>query len=319
MVHPATKRAALGLVEALGCPVDLGLVWASRPGEERGRGSWAGCDLSPVDIAASLEGAAAANARGANIFVRVREASGHPGVLILDDLDATALQRMCDTGWSPTAVVETSPENYQAWARLVPVGATMSRDIATAVLRRLVPMFGSDARAMSPVQPGRLPGFTNRKPKHETNSVFPFVRLTETAPGLVAPAAADLLAELSAFDTLPAQPGRAAGAPETPAAPADEYDQLDVFEHLDAIRSEEAERIARETVFGRRPLHASSASEVDFAAVCRALDEEVEQTVIAAWLRSRRPEKAADYADRTVQAAIARREAGTSRSFGYRF
>jgi hypothetical protein len=52
------------------------------------------------------------NAHGQNIYVR--PAGEHP-LSLVDDLSREALTTMRATGYQPAAVIETSPNNYQAW------------------------------------------------------------------------------------------------------------------------------------------------------------------------------------------------------------
>jgi hypothetical protein len=52
------------------------------------------------------------NARGARIFVRPK----WPHTLrLIDDLGADSIEDMCETRFEPAVVVETSPDNFQAW------------------------------------------------------------------------------------------------------------------------------------------------------------------------------------------------------------
>ena len=89
MVHPATKRAFSAAVAALGVPLDIGFVFPPKPGEERGYGQWTNRDLTHSEAMLMLPRAAAANARGGNIYMRLGPGvkDNHPGVVLLDDLD----------------------------------------------------------------------------------------------------------------------------------------------------------------------------------------------------------------------------------------
>src|SRR5947209_8087652 len=55
------------------------------------------------------------NARGNDIYIRP---AGSVGLILVDDLTAGAVERLRDDGLAPAAVVETSPENFQAWVRV---------------------------------------------------------------------------------------------------------------------------------------------------------------------------------------------------------
>lgn len=54
------------------------------------------------------------NASGAHIHFRP---GGESAYTLLDDLTSTALTGMRAQGFAPTAIVETSPGNFQAWLR----------------------------------------------------------------------------------------------------------------------------------------------------------------------------------------------------------
>lgn len=316
-MRKAVTRQVESFVEALGCATfDVGQVFPPRAGQARGFGRWS----EPLDrgqIITALPQCAAANACGGAIFVRVNEQAGHPGIILLDDLTAGAVQRLAEEGFTPSAVIETSPGNFQAWIRLVPEDETIVRATVKAAIDYLVGRFGADPRAVSPVQPGRVPGFLNRKDRHlSADGSFPWVRLRTVNPLAVGAASAALVDRLVSIAPK-AQAGRAAAAaPETPAEPAMNSDPAEVFEFLDQVRTEERIRIMNEAASGRRPLTASSESEIDFATAARALDEQIDQGSIATWLQSRRPDKAADYGARTVQAAMTYLALKPAPSFG---
>jgi hypothetical protein len=85
MVHPITHRAATTAARALAVPMDLGLVFPPRDGQQRGRGIWAGHGLAAAEFEAFLPRAASANARGAAVYMRVAPPSRdkHPGLVTL--------------------------------------------------------------------------------------------------------------------------------------------------------------------------------------------------------------------------------------------
>ncbi|MES0810345.1 DNA-primase RepB domain-containing protein [Roseibium sp. SCPC15] len=305
MVHPATRRAVLQTRTALDTLLDIGFIFPPRETEVRGRGIWTGRNLGPADVAKLLSRAAAANARGAAIFIRLGPSArdGHPGIVMLDDLNAEAVARVASDGLQPALTVETSPGNFQVWIKLITAGE-LPYPVVRVAVKRLAELYGGDPRAVSPMQPGRLPGFTNRKPKYrKANGSFPFVRLVD-ASGRVASAGEDLLTEVKAH--LAAQRGRGPGfARETPpvAAVSGCPPTTDDFDVLDGIRHVQEARIRAEVQRGTRPLEASSPSELDFAAVVVALEEGVSGSTLEAWLTARRPEKAAGYAALTIQNA----------------
>ncbi|MCW8088255.1 DNA-primase RepB domain-containing protein [Sabulicella glaciei] len=112
--------------------------------------------------------------------------------LLVDDLSAEALAALA-ARHRLAAVVETSPENFQAWITasdsLVPVA------LATAAARILAREHGGDPGSADGRHLGRAPGFTNRKPGHEDpprSGRFPWTSLRHASGG-VCPAGAVLL------------------------------------------------------------------------------------------------------------------------------
>ena len=112
------------------------------------------------------------NAHGAHIYFRP---SGERRYSLLDDLNRTLLADLSARGFEPCAVIETSPENFQAWLRHSRV---LSKDLGTVAAQLLAQRFGADPSAADWRRFGRLPGFTNRKPQHMQGAgLYPFVRL----------------------------------------------------------------------------------------------------------------------------------------------
>ena len=112
------------------------------------------------------------NARGAHIYVRP---SGEHRFTVLDDLKETALARLSADGFNPCAVVETSAGNFQAWLKHPSVFPKL---IGTFAAQTLAGRYDADPSAADWRRFGRLPGFTNCKPKYrKPNGLFPFVRL----------------------------------------------------------------------------------------------------------------------------------------------
>jgi hypothetical protein len=119
-----------------------------------------------------------ANVEGRDVFIRpeAQDDGRFPAVAMVDDLDASAVKRMAADGFKPSAVVETSPGNLQAWVRLAdePVdGPVLERARA-----QLAEDYGGDGHAARrPDQAGRPPGMTNQKPKHAGERGAPFAKL----------------------------------------------------------------------------------------------------------------------------------------------
>ena len=112
------------------------------------------------------------NARGSHTYIRP---SGEHRYTVLDDLDEAKLARLFADGFEPCAVVETSPANFQAWLKHT---AVLPKLLGTFAAQTLAARYGADPSAADWRRFGRLPGFTNCKPKYKReDGLFPFVRL----------------------------------------------------------------------------------------------------------------------------------------------
>jgi len=132
------------------------------------------------------------NYRGCDIYIRPA-GSPHP-LNLVDDLTAEAVAAMKQTGFDPAVIVETSPNNYQAWLKHP---EQLDKETSTATARALAERFSGDRGAADWRHLGRCAGFCNRKPRHQdvVTGLFPFVRLIE-APGKVYPEANRFIAEV---------------------------------------------------------------------------------------------------------------------------
>jgi hypothetical protein len=112
------------------------------------------------------------NAHGSHIYIRP---SGENRFTTLDDLNEASLSRLSADGFNPCAVVETSAGNFQAWLMHTRVFPKLLGSFAAQTLAE---RYDADLSAADWRRFGRLPGFTNCKPKYrKTDGLFPFVRL----------------------------------------------------------------------------------------------------------------------------------------------
>lgn len=112
------------------------------------------------------------NANGAHIYLRP---TGESTYTLRDDLTPASLAQLTGQGYSPAAVVETSPSSFQAWLRHL---QPLSKELGSLAAKTLALQFGADPSAADWRRFGRAPGFTNRKPKHcNAQGIFPFARL----------------------------------------------------------------------------------------------------------------------------------------------
>jgi RepB DNA-primase from phage plasmid len=112
------------------------------------------------------------NRRGAHIYIRP---SGEHRFTVLDDLNQTSIARLTGDDFEPCAVVETSAGNFQAWLKHDDVYPT---DLSTFIAQTLAGRYQGDPSAADWRRFGRLPGFTNCKPKYrKDNGLYPYVLL----------------------------------------------------------------------------------------------------------------------------------------------
>ena len=131
------------------------------------------------------------NARGSHIYIRP---SGEHRYTILDDLNETTLTRLRSDGFTPCAIVETSAGNFQAWLKHP---TALPKLLGTFVAQTLASRYNADPSAADWRRFGRLPGFTNCKPKYQRpDGLFPYVRL-KCYSGEQFPRAEDFIQEVT--------------------------------------------------------------------------------------------------------------------------
>lgn len=135
----------------------------------------------------------ARSADGVDVYCRPTS----PRHVLVDDLDGAGLKDLEVAGIVAAAIVETSRSNHQAWFTLAEADdIDLTADLAFHTARILARRFGGDVAAANRHQVGRLPGFTNNKPKHldEVTGKRPWVSLRHGNP-VVTSGAAEILAE----------------------------------------------------------------------------------------------------------------------------
>lgn len=90
------------------------------------------------------------NMSGRNIYIRPK---GEHHLSLIDDLSKSAINKMRVYGFQPAAVIETSPQNFQAWLNH---GERLPKDLGTAVARELANRFDADLKAADWRHFGRL-------------------------------------------------------------------------------------------------------------------------------------------------------------------
>jgi hypothetical protein len=131
------------------------------------------------------------NGKGAHIYIRP---AGTHSLSLIDDLTVDAIERMRADGFEPAVVVETSPNNFQAWLNH---GQVLEAAMSTRAAKALVERFGGDPASADWRHFGRLAGFTNPKRERQLPSgMRPFARL-RSAKGRVYSHAEEFLARIS--------------------------------------------------------------------------------------------------------------------------
>lgn len=122
------------------------------------------------------------NAKKSDIFIRPAgyEREGkkqYPGIILIDDISYRNILNMHRTGYQPSVVIETSPQNFQCWVFLT--GSLINWRHHLNISRFLQNKFDGDFGAAQPGQYGRLAGFVNHKEKYQRPNGGPFVRCME--------------------------------------------------------------------------------------------------------------------------------------------
>ncbi len=109
-----------------------------------------------IEIEESIKWLRHENAKGAHIYVRP---AGLHALSLVDDLTAAAIEQMKTDGFEPAVVVETSPNNFQAW---LIHGQVLDAAASTRAAKALAERFGGDLSSADWKHFGRLPGLPIR-------------------------------------------------------------------------------------------------------------------------------------------------------------
>jgi hypothetical protein len=183
-----TRSAVRKQLSAMGCKLfEIGVLY--QDGRMLLRTGW-----SVERIDGALGWLSRENVRGAHIFVRP---CGGGALSLIDDLSASGIATIKQSGFEPALVVETSVHNFQAWLNHGRIIA--DHFVSTQAAKELARRFGGDPSSADWRHFGRLAGFTNQKAERRLESgLQPFVRLREYS-GRVYTAAADFLNQVTAL------------------------------------------------------------------------------------------------------------------------
>jgi hypothetical protein len=132
--------------------------------------------LKPDDVTKLIPWLLFQNVSGKDIYIS--QANNLDRALILvDDINSIQINEMKRRGMSPACVIETSPNNFQAWISLgLEPMPKPERKIAAVLLAE---QFSGDMASTDANHFGRLAGFTNKKDKYLLNNRHPFVLCRE--------------------------------------------------------------------------------------------------------------------------------------------
>ncbi|MDJ0835374.1 MAG: DNA-primase RepB domain-containing protein [Acidobacteriota bacterium] len=196
-----TREAVRRQIQAMGLSCnELGI---HQPDQRMILRTWS-CD----QILASIPWLRHMNAVGAHIYLRP---TASRGLVLLDDIDLSTITRLRADGLPPAAVVETSPDNYQCWIRLIHnrEQRDIPKDLVRQLLRRLAAHYHADPCSADWRHFGRLAGFTNQKPCYASTNGQPFVLLRFAVP-VVAPEGRSALLRARLLKRRDEQPRKAA-------------------------------------------------------------------------------------------------------------
>jgi len=133
------------------------------------------------------------NENGRHIFIRPH---GENCLTLLDDLNPAQVARLFREGYEPAALIQTSPDNHQAWLKHP---RTLPKELGTIAARLVARTFEADLGSADWRHFGRLSGFVNAKIKHRRDDgSFPLVSL-EGSSGVVFSKAEDVFRQSAAL------------------------------------------------------------------------------------------------------------------------
>lgn len=134
--------------------------------------------FTPEEMAVKTSEMIKLHSRGENLYLT--PLSEKDNFIVVDDLTRPNFDRMMKDGFKPCALLETSPQSYQAILRIPKTGLEDDYEAGKRLAQQLNKEYG-DPEVTNMIQPFRAPGYTNQKPKHERpDGTFPPIRLLDT-------------------------------------------------------------------------------------------------------------------------------------------
>src|SRR5215475_12280371 len=160
-----TRHAIQRMMDALGCPAyEIGI----KTDRMQNRPVAAGKVLNLIPLLRYQ------NMHDAHIYIRPL-GEHNRSFTLLDDLNRARVDRLHAEGFTPSALVETSPGNFQGWLKH---SQPLEGRLATLAARTLAGRFDADPSAAGWMRYGRCPGFTNKKSMYKKeDGNYPFVLL----------------------------------------------------------------------------------------------------------------------------------------------
>jgi len=149
--------------------VDLNFIEHDESGESKGRRAFVkNLPVSQLSGFVKEKKIHIGNANEKNIYFAVSKDSTSR-VIWLDDVKPDRFTKYM-------TIIQTSKDSYQAFIKF---DRCLSDDEFKVVRDKLVETYDSDRAAKARIQPMRLPGFLNQKPKHKTNGVGYLIKLVQ--------------------------------------------------------------------------------------------------------------------------------------------
>ena len=227
------------------------------------------------------------NGRGGHVYLRPATTA----CVLLDGIDADALALVRDDGFVPAAVVVSAPASLQAWFRL---GRELGPDLATCAAQVLAARYGGDSATARFDRLGRAAGFRNRRADcADDEGRYPLVRVLE-ARGRVTPRADELVAAAQArLDR-----GRARRATASGGSGAFAGRAASPRHDPQSFLAQELARLGRRYGASTDPARALAAVARRMAVAGFGRDEVTEALAASPRVKRRKPDHAAQYAER---------------------